>query len=98
MGVQSRERLLADVREELVAGLNDLAEGPNDVTVEAVATDQSLEAGTFITVSASSAAAGRRDFKLPATLAIGYLADEEAAVDEWRHWVHDSWHEMTGVG
>ena len=27
---------------------------------------------------------------LPAGLAIAYLADEEAAVDEWRRWVSDA--------
>lgn len=28
------------------------------------------------------------EIDLPASLAVGYLADEEAAVDEWKLWVH----------
>lgn len=97
MRARSKERLLADIREELTASLGDLADGPHDVRVVAVVADGDLDAGTYITVSASSRSARRHDFRLPATLAIGYLADEEAAVDEWRRWVHDVWEEVTGL-
>ncbi len=31
---------------------------------------------------------------LPTTLAMGYLADAESAVDEWKHWVRDLHEEL----
>lgn len=90
--------MLGVLREELQASLNDLAERPGEIRVEATASVQGIEAGGTIVVSATSRAGGSRRFQLPANLAIGYLADEEAAVDEWRHWVHQVWKDLTGPG
>lgn len=98
METRSRERLLAALREELEESLNDLADRPGEVTIEATASARDLEAGGSIAVSASWRTGRRREFQLPANLAIGYLADEEAAVDEWRHWVHNVWEDLTGRG
>lgn len=94
----SHERFLGVLTEEIEASLDDLSDRPGEVEVEATASGQDIEAGGTIAVSATWRAGGARHFQLPANLAIGYLADEEAAVDEWRHWVHDVWSDLTGRG
>lgn len=82
-----------EIAEEMQAAFRDLG-SRSDLYVEAVRPPPNLGPDTTFTVVL---AAGRRRFEvtLPSTLALGYLADEEAAVDEWRGWIHETWSRRT---
>lgn len=76
--------------DELSEAFRDLDEAGTVKVLDVSAPTELTPTTSFhVTLQAGSAAAVA--LALPATLAIGYLADEEAAVDEWRHWVHQAW-------
>jgi hypothetical protein len=84
-----REELSRLLLEELAEALADLSDDAQIVGVQAVTPPATLEAGASFRVKLSPAPGLSLDVDLPANLAIGYLADEEAAVDEFRLWLHD---------
>lgn len=84
------EEAAHELEEELEAALADLAPAGPRVEVRVVhrPIDLGPEASFRLTVRPAT---GRPAIviEVPVTLVIGYLADEEAAVDEWRRWVRD---------
>ncbi len=77
-------RLLLD---ELREALNDLEH--TQIGVQAVHPPGDLGPDTCFHVTLSSESHLSLEVELPTNLALGYLADEEAAVDEWRLWVSE---------
>jgi hypothetical protein len=90
-----RERLARGLREELDEALADLSDRVGAVRVESVTPPPDLEAGTSFRVRLSPAVGPQVDVDLPSNLAIGYLADEEAAVDEFRLWLNELFVRLT---
>jgi len=84
-----REELSRLLLEELAEALSDLCDDAQTASVESVTPPATLEPGACFRVKLSLAPGRTLDVDLPANLAIGYLADEEAAVDEFRHWLHE---------
>ncbi len=78
------------LRDELEAALTDLAGESSTHRVAHVLPPEDLSADTCFRITLLSEA-GSAELELSTRLAMGYLADEEAAVDEWRHWVHEVW-------
>jgi hypothetical protein len=74
------------ILEELEEALDDL-DGAEGLHVRGVRPPDDLAPDTFFFVTLSGREGELTVIELPTTLAIGYLADEEAAVDEWRLWV-----------
>jgi hypothetical protein len=85
MGPEEAASLL---REELEECFADLTGWPATAAV-VLRPPQQLRADESFQVSVRLAGAGSVESELPVNLALGYLADEEAAVDEWRLWVHE---------
>ena len=90
----SPDEAAALVKEELVETLALLMPGGGSLRVISVeppprpATDLGPDTCFQLLLSSSKHQPASVRVALPSTLAIGYLADEEAAVDEWRNWVH----------
>lgn len=80
------------LREELEAAFLELADVGRPPQVHAVHPPQDLGADRDFLITISAGEADPLEIALPAGLALGYLADEEAAVDEWHHWVSDAYH------
>jgi hypothetical protein len=81
------QELAAALQDELQDALTDLTTS-RSLRVDSVLPPADLEAGSSLLVTISSDAGTSLAVELPSTLAIGYLADEEAAVDEWKGWVN----------
>ncbi len=77
------------IREELTEALAEAVAHGSDLVVRHVSAPPDLGADRHFEITLSSRRDPRRTLRvdLPASLAMGYLADEEAAVDEWRRWV-----------
>jgi len=88
------EELSRLLLEELAETLSDMPDDAPAVRVESVTPPPILEAGACFRVKLSPDPEHSLDVDLPVNLAIGYLADEEAAVDEFRHWLHDLWQRL----
>lgn len=71
---------------ELEAALEDEGAGER-ARVLAVRPPPDLGADRAFHVTLALPGSPDRTVDLPAALAMGYLADEEAAVDEWKTWV-----------
>jgi hypothetical protein len=82
------------LHDELEAALADLAGPGARPRVQRLEPPPQLDAESRFRVWLEGGSAGSLEFELPATLAIGYLADEEAAVDEWRRWVAEVWQRL----
>lgn len=82
------EELAQHVREELEDAFADL-QLPQPLEVLDIVPPRLLDAESVLSVVIAQRAGPVVHLGLPSSLAIGYLADEEAAVDEWRLWVHD---------
>lgn len=87
--------LARSLQEELELALADLHGEGSQPSIRAVHPPDQLEAGTSFRVCARTSTAQSVEVELPTNLAIGYLADEEAAVNEWRDWVRALWHRRT---
>jgi hypothetical protein len=74
------------ILEELEDALIDF-DGAEGLHVRGVSPPDDLAADTFFVVTVSGKEREPTEIELPTPLAIAYLADEEAAVDEWRLWV-----------
>ncbi len=86
MPLQEYARL---IHEELEEALGD-ADPQVDIRVELVEAAEDGAPNTCFLIRLCFPSRGTRaTIQLPSTLALGFLADEEAAVDEWRHWVHN---------
>jgi hypothetical protein len=79
------------LREEIIWTLTDLSGGAPAVTVLAVLPPDNLGADTSFRVRLRAADGRRVEADLPSGLVMGYLADEEAAVDEWKTVVGGIW-------
>jgi hypothetical protein len=85
------------LREELEAALADfLGEAP-PARVYVVHPPPDLGADRAFRIVLDRGDGRRVEASLPAGLAIAYLADEEAAVDEWRTWVRTTWQILRGA-
>jgi hypothetical protein len=80
------QELAAALQDELQDALTDLT-NDESLYVNSVIPPADLEAASSLLVTVTSDAGKSLALELPSTLAIGYLADEEAAVDEWKAWV-----------
>lgn len=89
------QKLARTLQEELDEALADLHGGASCAWIRAVDPPTRLEAGTSFRISACTSAAQPIEVELPTNLALSYLADEEAAVDEWRHWLRALWGRLT---
>ena len=83
MTPQEAARLLQAELQEALAELSDTV---GDARLHQVRPPPDLGPDTAFRVSAASSSR-HVELELPSALAIAYLADEEAAVDEWKHWV-----------
>jgi hypothetical protein len=83
------------LREELDEALADLGGSGARASVLAVQPPAQLGPDSSFRVAVRASRARTVEVMLPSNLAIGYLADEEAAVDEWRHWVGELWKQLT---
>lgn len=81
------EEAARELEEELEAALLDL-EPDRGFTVQVLEVPGDLGADTHFVVRVGTTGAAATELRAPTPLVMGYLADEEAAVDEWRHWVH----------
>ena len=74
-------------REEIEAWLDDWEGG--EAVLQSVEAPPHLAADTrFTLIFTNPRTRESRVVHLPTGLALGYLADEEAAVDEWKNWLH----------
>ena len=76
------------IKDELAEALCDL-ELTQSPQVLDVVPPALLDAETSLSITIADTAGKLVELELPSSLAIGYLADEEAAVDEWRIWVQE---------
>lgn len=85
------------LREELEDALAEGTAGPATACTLAVQPPPDLAPDTCFQVRASL---GPRTVEsdLPTGLAMAYLADEEAAVDEWKRWVADLRQRLSPIG
>ncbi len=83
------EELARQIKEDLADALTDL-ELPERLQVLDITPPDLLDAETFLYVTIAGIGGKTAKLALPSSLAIGYLADEEAAVDEWRLWIRES--------
>jgi hypothetical protein len=82
------QELAQQIMEELAVALTDL-EPPQHLQVVDIIPPDLLDAETFLSVVIADSRGKTAELTLPSSLALGYLADEEAAVDEWRIWVQE---------
>lgn len=80
------QEVASDIHEELADALADL-ELPRRLSVIEVVPPDRLDAETYLHITLANADGTTARLELPGSLAVGYLAGEEAAVDEWRLWV-----------
>ena len=80
------QELAQQIKEELADALTDI-ELPQSLQVLDITPPDLLDAETSLCVTIAGIGGKTAELALPSSLAIGYLADEEAAVDEWRLWV-----------
>ena len=74
-------------REEIEAWLAEWEGG--ELQLQSLEAPSHLGANTCFTLAfANPRTRASRIVFLPTGLALGYLADEEAAVDEWKSWLH----------
>ncbi len=90
-----RHELSRLLRDELAEALTDMGDLLEPMSVESVTPPRVLEAGASFRVRLLASRGRRLDADLPANLAIGYLADEEAAVDEFRQWLYEQRKKLT---
>lgn len=83
------DRAAAAIGGELQATLDDPETGLTRAQVRSVAAPADLGADRTFLITLSIPGSRDHVAELPVPLAIGYLADEEAAVDEWKGWVAD---------
>jgi hypothetical protein len=85
------------LREEIADALADLGGPAAAACLRAVRPPRDLGPDGCFQITAS---AGPRplDFELPSGLAMAYLADEEAAVDEWKRWIVQVWRVLESRG
>jgi hypothetical protein len=81
------------LREELEEALADWRHGPANATVLALRPPPDLAPDTCFRIRVSLGP-HTVEADLPTGLAIAYLADEEAAVDEWKRWVARLWQRL----
>ncbi|NIR45688.1 MAG: hypothetical protein GWN99_14910 [Gemmatimonadetes bacterium] len=74
------------LHDEIAASLDDEGEASSRLAVVSVEPPAHLGPDTHFTVTVERESVRRR-MELPTGLAMAYLADEEAAVDEWKSWV-----------
>lgn len=86
------QELALEIKEELAEALADTALSERWSVIDVVPPTL-LDADSHLSVilaTTDGAADGTiAEMALPSSLAIGYLADEEAAVDEWRLWIEE---------
>ncbi|UCF20075.1 MAG: hypothetical protein JSU87_01300 [Gemmatimonadota bacterium] len=92
MGPEEAAQLLAEEIEECLAELAGATAAPG---VE-IQPPRELRADRSFWLSVYPGIGAAFEFELPVNLALGYLADEEAAVDEWRLWLHTLWQRVVG--
>lgn len=83
----SPDEAAEELRGELEAALDDSGMAPRGARVAEVAAPRDLGADRVFRIAVLDAKARTHTAMLPVPLAMGYLADEEAAVDEWKAWV-----------
>lgn len=88
------ERAAVEIRGELEAALEDWGGTAEPARVRSVEAPPDLGSDRYFRVTLSASAAHDQVVKLPAALAMGYLADEEAAVDEFKLWVAELWERL----
>jgi hypothetical protein len=93
MGPEEAAETLLEELEECLADLAGVTARP----AVALQPPEELRADTSFQVRVSLAGVGSAESELPVNLALGYLADEEAAVDEWRLWVQAFWERLSGA-
>ncbi|MGD8698323.1 MAG: hypothetical protein PVJ43_03470 [Gemmatimonadales bacterium] len=76
------------MRGELADAFADL-ELPKPLEVLDIVPPHLIDAESVLSVVIAQKGGPIVHLALPSSLAFGYLADEEAAVDEWRLWIHD---------
>jgi len=81
-------RIEDQLAEALAEELSDLLGNPWNGRVHIGAPPQGPVAGASFAVSIQSGGSDLR-VELPCGLAIGYLADEESAVDAWKGWTEE---------
>ncbi len=84
--VMTPQELADRLREELQDAFAQ-PPGASAARIDSVLPPQELAPGTSMHITATNASGEAVEIELPTTLAIGYLADEEAAVDEWKIWL-----------
>jgi hypothetical protein len=82
------QELALDIEEELAEALADL-ELSRHVSVVAIVPPDRVDADSSLYVTLADENGKTAKIALSSSLAVAYLADEEAAVDEWRLWVQD---------
>ncbi len=87
MGPEEAARLLGEELEEYLAELAGASAAPG----LKIHPPPELSADRSFRICVSPARGADLEIELPVNLALGYLADEEAAVDEWRLWLHALW-------
>ena len=81
------EEVADELRGELEASLADSLGEARHLRVRQIRPPSDLGVDRAFVVLLEGDDGRQREFSLPAGLATAYLADEEAAVDEWRAWV-----------
>ena len=85
----TNEEMSRALTEELAQAFEDLADELTVPRVCSVTPPAELTSTASFQVHLATGDGTRAEVAIPVNLVIGYLADEEAAVDEWRHWVHE---------
>lgn len=93
MTPEEAARLLA---EELEAALGELSGPAARARINTVYAPPDFGPDRSFRIALLSSSGDTVELALPATLALAYLADEEAAVDEWRAWVREIWKRCCG--
>lgn len=81
--------LAVALKEELEAALAGADGGTAPFPVVSVEAPEEIRADTCFRITIRPAEGPAVPVELPTNLAVAYLADEEAAVDEWRLWLHE---------
>ncbi len=83
------EELARSLMEDLEETLRDLVGSARLPRVRAVRPPADLAPDSLFVIELRRADGEPLQIELPVPLAAGYLADEEAAVDEWKRWVEE---------
>lgn len=81
------QRAADAIGEELETALQDEEIGLSGAHVRSVTAPADLGADRTFRIVIAMPGSPDHNVRLPVPLAMGYLADEEAAVDEWKTWV-----------